>query len=262
MHESGENGSTSERVDSINPGDRAADNAGLDTLLKKIAGHQPRLHRPFVTLSYAQSLDGCIAGRRGEPLVLSCHQALILTHQLRAAHDAILVGIGTVLADNPQLTVRLVEGEMPQPVILDSRLRLPLNINLLRLHPLRPLVVAGEQADAARRKILEDAGARVLRLPSDSRGRICLPAMLERLRELGIKSLMVEGGARVITSFLSEQLVDHLILTVAPVFIGGVRGVRRLRQPDEAFYPYLSNLRHQPVGTDMVFWGDPVWENR
>jgi GTP cyclohydrolase II len=233
---------------------------GIESLRRKIDGHGERQNRPFVTLSYAQSLDGCIAGRPGQQLALSSHQSLVLTHQLRAAHDAILVGIGTVLSDNPQLTVRLVEGELPQPVITDSHLRLPLDANLLRNHPLRPLIIAGEQADKGRQQVLEKAGARVLRLPSDEKGRVHLPTMLESLRELGINSLMVEGGARIITSFLSERLVDHMILTIAPVFVGGMRGVRRLRHADAAFYPHLSNLRHQPVGEDMIFWGDPVWE--
>jgi GTP cyclohydrolase II len=231
---------------------------GFESLLKKIAGHQPQNLRPFVTLSYAQSMDGCIAARPGQQLALSSQQSLVLTHKLRAAHDAILVGIGTVLSDNPHLTVRLVEGKYPQPVIADSSLRLPLDINLLRNHPLPPLIVTSEHADLERQKILEDAGARVVRVPSDARGRVYLPMMLERLGKLGIKSLMVEGGARIITSFLCERLVNHIVLTVAPIFVGGMRGVRRLGQSD--CHPQLSNVHHQPVGQDMVFWGDPVWE--
>ncbi|HRE30133.1 MAG TPA: dihydrofolate reductase family protein, partial [Anaerolineales bacterium] len=77
-------------------------------------------------VSYAQSLDGCLAAAVGAPLALSGPEALRFTHQLRATHAAILVGIGTVLADDPQLTVRLVDGVHPQPVVLDSQLRLPL----------------------------------------------------------------------------------------------------------------------------------------
>jgi 3,4-dihydroxy 2-butanone 4-phosphate synthase/GTP cyclohydrolase II len=261
-HENGNESAASEATeatDFLNTQSCIPVSDGIELLRAKIAGHQQD-NRPFVTLSYAQSLDGCIAGRPGQQLVLSSSQSLVLTHKLRAAHDAILVGIGTVLADNPRLTVRLVEGQIPQPVILDSHLRLPLDVNLLRNHPLRPLIVTSEQADIGRQKVLEEAGARVLRLPSDERGRVRLPLMLERLRELGIKSLMVEGGARIITSFLSERLVNHMILTVAPVFVGGMRGVRRLNRSDTAFYPHLSNLQHQPVGKDMIFWGDPVWE--
>src|SRR5690606_10285843 len=81
--------------------------------------------RPFVTLSYAQSLDGSIAIRSGEPLVLSGPESLCFTHHLRSIHDGILVGIGTVLSDDPQLTVRHCEGESPQPIVLDSQLRIP-----------------------------------------------------------------------------------------------------------------------------------------
>jgi len=258
----GENGSKRKEANHSRSNGHTPANDGLERLLKKIAGHQPQQARPFVTLSYAQSMDGCIAARPGEQLALSSQESLILTHKLRAAHDAILIGIGTVLSDNPHLTVRLVEGKYPQPVIADSSLRLPLDVNLLRNHPLPPLIFTGEHADRERQKILEDAGARVIHIPSDARGRVSLPAMLERLSELGIKSLMVEGGARIITSFLCEQLVNHIVLTVAPVFIGGMRGVRRLSRSDVTCHPHLSNVHHQPVGPDMIFWGDPVWEQR
>ena len=84
-----------------------------------------RHRRPFVTLSYAQSLDGSIATAAGQPLRISSPQSMIMTHALRAAHDAILVGINTVLADDPSLTVRLDEGNNPQPIVLDSQLRMP-----------------------------------------------------------------------------------------------------------------------------------------
>jgi 3,4-dihydroxy 2-butanone 4-phosphate synthase/GTP cyclohydrolase II len=255
----GENGGKHREANHSRSNGHASANDGLERLLRKIAGHE-KPSRPFVTLSYAQSMDGCIAARPGEQLALSSQESLILTHKLRAAHDAILIGIGTVLSDNPHLTVRLVEGKYPQPVIADSRLRLPLDINLLRNHPLPPIIFTGEHADRERQKILEDAGARVIRLPSDARARVSLPLMLERLSELGIKSLMVEGGARIITSFLCEQLVDHIVLTVAPVFLGGMRGVRRLSRSNEICHPHLSNVHHQPIGPDMVFWGDPVWE--
>ncbi|HEX9595492.1 MAG TPA: RibD family protein, partial [Anaerolineales bacterium] len=99
---------------------------GLDEWLAASLNQAGDLDRPTVTLSYAQSLDGSIALHRGEPLTLSGPESMAMTHRLRAAHDAILVGIGTVISDDPQLNVRLVEGRNPQVVVLDSRLRLPL----------------------------------------------------------------------------------------------------------------------------------------
>ena len=139
---------------------------------------------------------------------------MAMTHGLRAAHEAILVGIGTVLADNPRLNVRLVEGPDPQPVILDSRLRFPPYANLLK-NGRSPLIAANAGADAERRQALEAAGARVLVLPGNN-GWVDLADLLKHLGSMGINSLMVEGGARVITSFLASRLVDQVVLTLAP----------------------------------------------
>jgi GTP cyclohydrolase II len=228
--------------------------------VKKAAEHHRHTGRPFVTLSYAQSVDGSIAARPGQPLALSGTLSMTLTHQLRAAHDAILVGIGTVLADNPRLTVRLVEGKNPQPIVADSRLRFPLSAHLLCAHPLAPWIATGEPAEVDRQRVLEEAGARVLRLPMNTRGHVDLTALLERLGALGVRSVMVEGGARIITSFLAERLVDHIVLTVAPKLVGGIRAVRRLTHADPAYLPRLRNLRYQWLEEDLVLWSDPVWE--
>lgn len=233
---------------------------GLAALVHKAAAHHRRSSRPFVTLSYAQSMDGSIAARPGQPLALSGARSMTLTHQLRVAHDAILVGIGTVLADNPHLTVRLVEGKNPQPIVADSRLRFPLSANLLCQHPLSPWIAAGEQADAGRQAVLEAAGARVLRVPMNPRGQVNLTALLERLGALGIRSVMVEGGARIITSFLAERLVDHMVLTVAPRLVGGIRAIRRFAHADAVHFPRLRNLRYQWLEDDLVLWCDPAWE--
>ena len=185
---------------------------GLESVSTRAVDHRRRHGRPFVTLSYAQSLDGCIAACPGQALSLSGPQSLKLTHYLRAAHDAILVGIGTILADNPLLNVRLVQGKDPQPLVVDSRLRFPLEANLLQHHPLSPWIATSEQADVERQRQLEAAGARIIRLPSTAAGDIDLHALLAQLGAWGVNSLMVEGGARIITSFLAAQLVDHLVL--------------------------------------------------
>ncbi|MGA9770414.1 MAG: GTP cyclohydrolase II [Blastocatellia bacterium] len=228
-------------------------------ILKRAASHSQIPGRPFITLSYAQSVDGCIAASSGNPLSLSGSQSLEMTHKLRAAHDAILVGIGAVLADNPRLTVRLVEGEDPQPVVIDSKLRLPLSANLMQNSLAPPWIATTEAADIERQKTLEAAGARVLRLPANAEGQVDLRALLKRLSEMGIYRLMVEGGAGIITSFLADRLVDHLVLTMAPVVVGGLHGVKRSEQCGPQYFPQLRNLRHYRLGDDLILFGDPDW---
>lgn len=207
--------------------------------------------RPLVTLSYAQSLDGCIAQRRGEPLQLSGRAALVMTHRLRAEHDAILVGIGTALADDPSLTVRLVEGPDPRPVIVDSRLRLPLHARVLRGAPWVATCAPAEHAAAV---ALRNAGADLLHLPATADGRVHLPSLLVALQTRGIRSLMVEGGARIITAFLNAQLVDRLVLTVAPRLVGGVRAPEEL----ERALP-LRDVRYEQLGDDLIVSGVLAW---
>jgi 3,4-dihydroxy 2-butanone 4-phosphate synthase/GTP cyclohydrolase II len=207
--------------------------------------------RPLLTLSYAQSLDGSIAATAGQPLALSGPEAMKMTHELRAGHDAILVGVGTVLADNPRLTARLAPGPQPQPVALDSRLRFPINANLLS-HPLPPIIATTGEASPARQAALESAGARVIRFPASDGGHVHLPALLEWLSQNGIKSVMVEGGSGVITSFLSARLVDRVVITIAPRFVGGLRAVTaRCDLP-------LRNVTCRVLGADVIVEADAV----
>jgi len=218
-----------------------------------------RQGRPLVTLTYAQSLDGSIAARPGHPLAISGPASQTFTHALRAVHNAILVGIGTVLADNPALTVRLVPGPHPRPVIMDTRLRLPAYARLLREGRRQPVVATSDQASPERQQELEDLGALVLRLPVGPNGGIHLPALLNRLAELGVTALMVEGGAQVITSFLNSRLVDQVVVTVAPILVGGVRVLDGYLPAAERRFPRLEGVSYYQVGEDLVLWGSPCW---
>lgn len=215
----------------------------LERWLAETASLQ-RPNRPLVTLSYAQGLDGSIAARRGQPAAISSPESLQLTHRLRAAHAAILVGIGTVLSDDPQLTVRLAPGRSPQPVVLDSRLRLPLSARLLE-HPHTPWLFATVEAEDAAQSALERLGTRVERQPLP--GRVDLDPMLARLAELGVASLMVEGGGQVITAFLEAGLVDRAVVTVAPINLQGytIRGA----------IPEMKDMHSEDVGRDLVLFG-------
>lgn len=226
----------------------------IESWLSQARTHRRTHGRPLVSLCYAQSLDGCISARRGQPTALSGPESSQMTHWLRAAHDVILVGVGTVLADDPQLTVRLVEGENPQPVILDSRLRTPPSAKLIKTHPKPAWIATTQMADAQQRAVLEEAGARLLMMPADPAGRVQLLPLLERLADLGINSLMVEGGARVITGFLAQRLVDQGILTLAPVFLGGLHAV----EADDtlrSYTPRLHALGYERLGDDLIVWG-------
>jgi GTP cyclohydrolase II len=209
---------------------------------------------PFVTLSYAQSLDGSISLGADASLPLSGRESLEMTHRIRARHDAILVGIGTVIADDPRLSVRLHSGDDPQPIVLDSQLRFPTDAQLLA-SPTSPWILAQERAPLDKQVALESAGARVLRVASAPARGLHLPTVLSALRDQGIRSVMVEGGARVITSFLRERLVDLLIVTIAPVIVGGLRGVESPVGSAGEGILKLEQIHHASYGPDLVIWG-------
>lgn len=213
--------------------------------------------RPFVTLSFAQSLDGCLSARPAEPLALSGTEALVLTHGLRAVHDVILVGIGTVLSDDPQLTVREVDGPSPRPLVLDSRLRIRDDCRLVRAGAGRLRVASVEPCDSCRKRQLESAGITVLQAPSTPDGMVELSSVLRHLGELGVESVMVEGGVRVIRSFLDAQLVDYLVVTVVPRFIGGDFAVRL--QSRLLCGPRMEHFSGFRLGGDIGLCGAPEW---
>ena len=108
---------------------------------------------------------------------------------------------------------------------------------------------------------MEQQGARVFRLPEGSGGGIDLPALVDKLGEMGVTSLMVEGGAQVITSFISSQLVDQVIVTVAPVLVGGLRVLDSFLQLPFGNFPRLTRVSFHQVGEDIVLWGNPVWSS-
>lgn len=209
--------------------------------------------RPFITLSYAQSWDGSITTHCGESLTFSGDESMRLTHQLRSLHDGILVGIGTVLSDDPQLTVREWNGSNPQPIILDSQLRTPPDAKICS-HPDRQcwiLTVAEASTEY-------DGKAEILTIPTqdDTDEQVPLQEAMLRLYQRGIKSLMVEGGGEVITAFLKAHLADALVLTVAPRLVGGYKAVGDL-QGDRCEEQFLIDPLHSaPAGKDLIVWGD------
>jgi riboflavin-specific deaminase-like protein len=233
--------------------------ADLEDFGAEAARHLRAHGRPLVTLSYAQTIDGSITLVRGRPTALSGPEATRITHELRAAHDAILVGIGTVLSDDPLLTVRHASGPSPQPVVLDGSLRFPPGARLLRDNPKRAWIVTAE-ASPERRRALEERGAAIIGVPRALSGRLDLSAVLAELGERGVASLMVEGGAGVITSFLRERLVDRVAVTIVPIFAGGCRAVGEMGCESLQGLDRLTQTRVVAAGADYVLFGR-VWRH-
>jgi GTP cyclohydrolase II len=211
--------------------------------------------RPYVVLKYAQTVDGRIATRAGDAKWISGEPERRISHALRAACDAVLVGVGTAIVDDPQLTVRLVPGSSPLRVVLDSTLRLPPSAHVLD-DGAGTLVVTTARSTAARRDEVRERGASVHVVDEGPRG-VELPAALALLRELGVRSLLVEGGARVITSFLAERLVDRLVVGIAPSIIGaGIEAVGDLGVGRVADGVRLGNRSVHVAGDDLLFAAD------
>lgn len=213
--------------------------------------------RPFVTVSYAQTLDGRSATVTGSSQWISGPASLRFAHALRASHDAILVGVGTVCRDNPRLTVRLVPGRDPLRVVVDSTLRTPDTAAVLAAEAAHgTLLATTERASAARRAAIATRGAAVLLLPGGTDGGVDLTALLASLHARGIRSVLVEGGAAVITALLRARLVDRLAVTVAPKVLGtGVAAIGDLgiRHLDGALL--LKEMTVTAHGVDWVLDG-------
>lgn len=210
------------------------------------------MKRPYITLSWAQSLDGRLATKTGDSQWIGGPESLQLAHELRRDNQAILVGIGTVLKDNPRLTCRLPGAKSPVRVVLDSRLQLPAGANLTRELVTAPTWVycAEGQEKSAKAAALRAQGLTVTQAGT---GRPDLEIVLADLAAKGIETLFVEGGAGILTAFLRAGLADRLLVVSAPFLIGqgteavGDLGVEKL---SEARRPQTS--RTWMLGSDCV----------
>ena len=179
--------------------------------------------RPFISLKYAMTLDGKIAAYTGDSKWITGEEARTYAHRLRKQHDAILVGIGTVLEDNPELTTRMVQGKNPIRIVLDSNLRISLMANVLN-PAAQTIIFTGLEADAFKVEALNAfPNVEVIRLPLEA-GHIPLDLMLIQLQQHGITSLLVEGGSQIHGAFKDAGLADRIYAFIAPKIVGGSRG--------------------------------------
>lgn len=177
--------------------------------------------RPLVTLAYAQTLDGRIAAADGTSRWISGEASLVRTHQLRAHHDAIMVGIGTILADNPRLTVRHVTGADPIRIVIDRNLRTPPTAAVLADGAAaRTWLVCDPHAPADRQLACHACGATLIAQLPTADGSFAMLPLLQHLATRGVRTLMLEGGSRIIASMLRARCVDRIAVTIAPKFLG------------------------------------------
>jgi diaminohydroxyphosphoribosylaminopyrimidine deaminase/5-amino-6-(5-phosphoribosylamino)uracil reductase len=212
---------------------------------------------PFVMVKLAASLDGKIAAATGDARWISDRGSRAIVHQLRNRVDAVLVGAGTVLADNPKLTCRSAGGRDPWRLVMDARLRIPLNARLLRQRePGKNIIVTVRRAPNNKVRALEALGAKVWRFPP-RRGQIPWLPLLKRLASIGIASVLVEGGATTAASALRDKVVDKLLLFYAPKILGGdgrvmidTLGIKRVRNAIR-----LKRVEVQRSGADLLVSG-------
>ncbi|MCM8748430.1 bifunctional diaminohydroxyphosphoribosylaminopyrimidine deaminase/5-amino-6-(5-phosphoribosylamino)uracil reductase RibD [Thermomicrobiaceae bacterium CFH 74404] len=231
------------------------------------AGYLKRLSTglPEVTAKYAMTLDGRIATRSGHSRWITGELARREAHRLRDQHDAVLVGVGTVLADDPLLTVRLPPEEAgeggphhPLRVVVDSRARTPATAAMLHPDtPGRTLIACTASAPAERLAALEAAGAEVLILPG-SEGGVDLVALLRALGERGVNRVLVEGGGRLLGRLFDLGLVDQVVAFIAPVLVGGCQapgpvGGRGVATMDQAWR--LQGVELCRLGPDVMVAG-------
>ncbi|MGO9139123.1 MAG: bifunctional diaminohydroxyphosphoribosylaminopyrimidine deaminase/5-amino-6-(5-phosphoribosylamino)uracil reductase RibD [Syntrophales bacterium] len=212
---------------------------------------------PFVTLKFAQSIDGRIATALGHSRWISSGQSLTFAHTLRSHHDAVLVGLGTLSKDDPELTVRLVRGRNPVRIVVDSHLRMSPAARILKdQDKAKTIVVTTNNAAREKRARLADLGIEVLAVETDKDRRVDLMRLLMELGKRNISSVLVEGGAAIITSILAEQLPDRVVIIIAPKIVGrGLEAIGDLGIKSINESLTLAYRRVRRLGDDLIIDG-------
>ncbi|MCP8311197.1 MAG: 2,5-diamino-6-(ribosylamino)-4(3H)-pyrimidinone 5'-phosphate reductase [Candidatus Methylarchaceae archaeon HK01M] len=213
--------------------------------------------RPYVILNAAMTLDGKIATKT-EDSKISSKQDLVRVHELRASVDAIIVGINTVLVDDPSLTVRYCEGKNPMRVVLDSRARIPVESRVISSNS-PTLISTTSKAPEDRVKNLERAGVKVIVCGEGKK--VDLKILLKKLKDMGIRKVLVEGGGNINWSFINQNLFDELIVTICPFIIGGRDSVTLVEgdgvaKIDEGFRVKLFEVKR--FGDELVLRYRPL----
>lgn len=220
--------------------------------------------RPFVIAKSALTMDGWTATSSGHSQWITNDKSRQFVHRLRDRVDAVMVGIGTLLADNPSLTVRLTKGKGRDPlrIIVDTHLRTPVNAKVItQSSPADTMIVIGEEVGLDNQERFRADGVSTLVCPTRS-GRIDLDALMAKLGEMSITSLLVEGGASITGSMLRERLIDKFYIFMAPKLLAGDDGIPMATGPgaekmDESMI--LKEIKTRRFGDDILMRGYPVY---
>jgi diaminohydroxyphosphoribosylaminopyrimidine deaminase / 5-amino-6-(5-phosphoribosylamino)uracil reductase len=230
---------------------------GAEEARRDHAGHIRRVRdgRPQVMLKLAISADGKVAAAGRRPIAITSNEARDRVHLLRAQSDAIMIGIGTALADDPLLTCRLpgMDKDSPVRVVLDGNLRLPVSSRLAQTVREVPVwVIAGSNAATKREQTLAAAGAHIMRVPSRE-GLFDMSAVLNLLAGCGITRLMVEGGPTLAASLVAADLIDQALLFRSPMIVGadGIDALEGLPLAALIGSPWLERVKSEPLGADI-----------
>lgn len=214
------------------------------------------LGRPWVTTKAAISLDGDMALENGESKWISSPLSRKRAHLMRAENDAVMVGVGTILSDDPMLTVREVDGKSPIKIVIDKHLDTPLDAKVLNHGGC--VFLTGPSPDEERVNGLLSRGAKVIKRAMDSQERIPVDGILQELNRLGVNRLLLEGGSKLISSFISSNAIDEYSLFIAPKVLG-----RGLRMSDSISFNHMEEtismkqVRLRRIGDDIWFEGLP-----
>lgn len=216
---------------------------------------------PYVTIKTATTLDGKIASKTGDSKWISNESAREIVHTMRHRHQGIMVGVETIIADDPQLTTRLqVPGRSPVRLIVDSTLRIPVDSRVLSDGCAPTIILTTTRASRSKAESLQKQGVEIWYCGEGPRVDLCLA--MTKLGENGISSILAEGGGRLNGSLLEQRLVDEMVMFIAPKLIGGINspgsfvfeGYENMRDAVQ-----LSNLKVRQLGDNIYVSGTPVW---
>ncbi|MDA2917948.1 bifunctional diaminohydroxyphosphoribosylaminopyrimidine deaminase/5-amino-6-(5-phosphoribosylamino)uracil reductase RibD [Desulfobacterota bacterium AH_259_B03_O07] len=213
---------------------------------------------PFITLKLAASLDGKIGTLTGDSKWIGSEKQRKHAHILREKVDAIIVGIDTIIRDDPRLTIRLKKKSMhqPIPVVLDSRLRIPLKSRLLTIHR-SPLIITTSKSSPNKIKKIKGTGSKVMIIDMDKNGNIDLTKLMKKLGKLGYTNILIEGGSKVAASALRTKLLDKIVFFYSPKIIGaeGISMIGKLRIPTVDQSITIKNIRIKSLGEELMIEG-------